>query len=270
MLPGDRAMRLRERRQRPLRALRAMLAVLVLGACGDDDTGSPADGGVDAPADAGVDAGPRDAGPRCDPACVPPELCCALADGTPACVDPRTDDTNCGECGIVCAEGRGTHCADRTCVCGTEETGCGGVRSNLCCPPREDGGVPYCANLLRDGNDCGACGAACDLRRADRCAGGTCYCGDGRTVCAGTDQERCCTDPRDLGRCVDTTIDPLNCGDCNVLCGLSEDCRAGECTVGDATCASGCPVDGEICCNGECCTRIECERGLCGTADGGM
>jgi hypothetical protein len=65
--------------------------------------------------------------------------------------------------------------AGRICVLG-DSTQCPGpvVCVLPCCPPgfRECGG--QCVDVLRDPNNCGACGRACGMDRPNICAGGSC------------------------------------------------------------------------------------------------
>ena len=206
------------------------VAVLLLAgafvlACGDDD-GAAVDAGSDAGAeDAG---GERDSGPTCPMSCAASEACCEV-EGELRCIDVLADDENCGGCGIVCADGRGTECVRGSCVCGDFELGCGGDSESFCCPvnppERND---RYCANLELDANDCGACGEACDPLQADRCDGGRCRCGDAREPCEGTASSTCCVGDF-ATECVDLTSDRAHCGECNRSCDFRESCVDGDC-----------------------------------------
>ncbi|MCS6799192.1 MAG: hypothetical protein NZ898_11815 [Myxococcota bacterium] len=160
----------------------------------------------------------------CVPPCAPPTRCC---EGR--CVDVRIDPEHCGRCGLRCAAGRGTECRNGDCVCGTVRLGCAGDRGSTCCPPREDGGMAYCADFVHDTTDCGGCGMQCDPWRADRCDDGLCRCGPSRGQCAGTAEDRCCDDGRGEIRCVDTTSDRDHCGGCAMRCGVGQRCTAGRC-----------------------------------------
>ena len=186
------------------------------------------DAGADAgPADAGRDGGLRfDAGPVCDPACPATELCCVLADGSPACIDPMSDEAHCGACDVACDDGpRGTSCELGRCVCGAVESGCAGTRNSICCPPRDDRGLPYCANLDTDGEDCGACGVSCDPLAADTCTAGRCFCGVDLESCDGSPESQCCADVTGFSRCADTTSERVHCGGCGKRCALGERCE---------------------------------------------
>jgi len=245
-----------------------LIAALVLASC----DGEPVeDGGMDAAADAAADAARTDAPPAvCEPLCAASESCCAVGTGT-QCFDLRNDPEHCGECSVNCmVENRGDACRASSCTCGGNPLGCNGVQNDFCCPPRDAGGDAYCANLRTNANDCGACGVACDLDRADRCDGGECRCGSLRAMCDGTPESRCCQTGVDIG-CVDTTADFFHCGGCANLCESGERCVNSACTTGPV-CPGGCAA-GEICCAGACCSRRSCRAGAGSCApvrDGGV
>ncbi len=228
--------------------------------CGDDDTpvdAAPPDAGDDAGMDAGDDAG----GPVCEMSCGVGERCCDVGGGAPQCVDVANDDNNCGVCGRVCSEGRGTHCEFGQCVCGRASQGCSGDGVHLCCPPRTDDTENYCANLQQDAADCGACGTECDPAQANACEGGQCRCGDMRGMCDGTPTSTCCDPPVGDTGCYDLTTSLLTCGACDNPCQSGERCDGGICTLGETSC-EGC-VAGQICCDGVCCGRDACGADGC-------
>ncbi|HJL15403.1 MAG TPA: hypothetical protein RMH99_07105 [Sandaracinaceae bacterium LLY-WYZ-13_1] len=251
--------------------MRAFLLILVsaLAVLGCDGE-TPADAGPDAALDAGRDAGRRDAAPpMCEPECAEGEDCCRITDGT-ACFTLRDDPRHCGSCVTDClATHRGDACRNGVCACGTAALGCQGTRESFCCPPRDTGGAPYCANLEQSPADCGECDRGCSPLEASHCDGGRCICGDERRGCEGTPEDRCCAAGVDI-ECVDTTRDRFHCGDCNVLCQGPERCENGSCTRGSETCDGGCEL-GDICCEGVCCSRAACFAGTCGVEpDGGV
>ena len=257
-----------------LSRLRSFLALLLLvgaSACGsghaDVDSGTAVDAGMrDAQPS---DAGRVDAQAVCAPACAATELCCADSHGDGRCINPREDVENCGGCGKTCLGGKGTACVLGSCVCGRVDFGCLGTDESLCCPARTTDGLPYCANLRTDGDDCGACGAACDIDQANMCAETLCVCGAARGPCTGAPDSRCCSDGLGAAFCVDTTSDTDHCGSCGNRCGFGETCMDGLCTLGVA-CPSGCSGTG-ICCHGVCCVRAACARDACGFgADAGV
>lgn len=243
----------------------AILAVaLFLGACSDDGGGGDAalDTGLDSGLDTGVDSGPpRDSGMRCDPGCDRTEACCAEDAGALMCIPVTSDPLNCGGCGVVCAEGRGSSCASSNCVCGRIPTGCSGTESSWCCPPRDDTGTEYCANLRTDSRDCGECNNRCAPEVSSTCELGECLCGDEGGPCAGTPEDTCCPSATDVFECRDMTSDVFHCGGCGRACGLDERCEFGSCVRGPS-CGAACG-SGEICCEGSCCERAVCTSGGC-------
>lgn len=62
-------------------------------------------------------------------------------------------------------------------------------------------------------------------------------------------------------RCIDVRTDPLHCGDCNTICGQSQDCRDGACV--DRPCAADADCDDRIGC-----TVDQCAAGKCSHAAG--
>ncbi len=142
--------------------------------------------------------------------------------GDTICIDPQTNDYNCGTptsaCGNVCASG--TRCEGG--VCGiTCQTGL-----SACLVPAPDAGdsgaqINRCIDLIVDPQNCGSCGNACE----------------GGTFCSPTDDagdascglgcfggSLLCTN-----RCVDPKIDPYNCGGCNKACDGGQTCVDAGC-----------------------------------------
>ncbi len=159
------------------------------------------------------------------------------------CVDTRSDNVNCGACGLACAESacvngrcRTAPCTAPTSLCGvrcvdlsTDRSNCGGC--NTVCAPGQtctggrcfsDCGGPgrtlcgsLCVDLSTDSANCGACGRACPFGAA--CSGGVCapICAPGTIFCGGL-----CADPRS---------DSTNCGACGLVCPAGMTCQAGAC-----------------------------------------
>jgi hypothetical protein len=242
------------RRRRPARHLLPCLGALVaaLVACGE----TPAPDAGPEP-DAGLDAGTPDGGPLCTPGCEVAEACCAEDEG-PVCRAVLEDIENCGLCGIDCTENsRGDRCFAGTCRCGDAQC----VGAAECCPPRNEGGEPYCANPFTSLFDCGGCDQECDLRISNQCAGGVCVCGDTRGPCEGG--TFCCG-----ASCVDLFTDDAHCGQCGRRCTPDERCVNGLCTFGENTCTSCPSPSAEVCCNGVCCNEELCRpNGVCGFDD---
>ena len=148
-------------------------------------------------------------------ACDQPYTTCAGA-----CVDPKTDPSNCGACGKTCL-------GAQTCVNG---------QCQLTCPLHEsicsDGeGGKYCVDTKADNANCGKCGAQC---KADEvCANGSCAssCASGQTKC---------TPEAGAPFCADLKADQSNCGGCGTQCAPSQVCASG-------TCSSSCTADQTLC-----------------------
>lgn len=92
------------------------------------------------------------------------------------------------------------------------------------------------------------------------------------------------------GSCVDTQIDPKNCGACGTACGEGLSCQAGQCALacagGTSKCGDACVdmqvdkancgacgttcADGTVCSNGAC--KVTCDANLttCDAPDGGV
>ena len=101
----------------------------------------------------------------------------------------QTNPSNCGSCGVSCANGQG--CASGACsgsACTSGYTSCSGT----------------CVNTSTDPNNCGACAVSCPS--GDVCSKGTCTlsCSSGQTICSGT--------------CTTLSTDVRNCGGCGVTC----------------------------------------------------
>jgi hypothetical protein len=182
------------------------------------------------------------------------------------CKDPtafRSDDRNCGICGLACAPGvacsvgvcdhgcmgscpPGFSCTSngdclQQCDATNDNTECNLGPNDIghCC-----GGA--CADLTHDPSSCGTCGLACSPGTvclhaacvpASTCTAATqwlpCDLGAGH-------QGTCCS-----GACVDTTSDGKNCGACGLACLEGMTCKpsdvgycfgGGVCTVYAATC----------------------------------
>lgn len=116
-----------------------MLAVSPLFACGTDD---------------GEDSGVHDSGNNGDSGyceCYGYDTCC---DGI--CVDPRTDQQNCGECNNVCPPHE--YCHQTSCVAR--------------CSDREDFCDELCIDTSYDEDHCGECNNPCE--HAQMCMIGVC------------------------------------------------------------------------------------------------
>ncbi|MDF2694832.1 MAG: Tryptophan synthase alpha chain [Labilithrix sp.] len=160
--------------------------------------------------------------------CPPGKLLCGSS-----CVDPSTDDQNCGQCGTACdpSDGDGGFATNGRFGC------LGGECGHLKCSQ----GYGDCDNDLSTGcetnfvttTNCGTCNNACAPGKT--CGYNAqrqieCLCPTGQTLC--------------FGRCVDVTTDPRSCGGCGIDCttvAANQNNTVAFCTYGscDYGCAQG-------------------------------
>jgi hypothetical protein len=163
-------------------------------------TASLSDAGMDATPDAGCGVGLRDCGTGC--------------------TDLRTNDANCGVCGLACASNES--CSMGRCIlsgCPTGEDLCDGI----------------CIDTLYDAQNCGGCDVLCGA--SEWCLDGSCrdcdtssdcpmgfFCLMGRCTLEGcsTWETECAT-----ALCVDLYTDPDHCGECFNTCPVR--CHRGVC-----------------------------------------
>lgn len=108
-----------------------------------DSAAPPKDGGVVKDSQTGQDSTTgNDTGPNCN---APMTVC------NGSCVDTKTDQQNCGNCGNACTGGQ--TCSESQC-CSSGQTVCNGA----------------CTDTSSDLNNCGGCGQTC----AGTCNGGNC------------------------------------------------------------------------------------------------
>lgn len=123
-----------------------------------------------------------------------------------------------------------------------DQPGPGDGATYSCCERDETCCIFGCADLLRDPDNCGACGRACG--DGEVCAGGHCLCIDTSLCCpsgnrrCASDSSGCCADHPDHACCSDgcTFIrgaDRNNCGGCGVTCPRGQPCIDGECRCAD-------------------------------------
>ncbi|EJD54044.1 hypothetical protein AURDEDRAFT_157297 [Auricularia subglabra TFB-10046 SS5] len=93
--------------------------------------------------------------------------------------------------------------------------------------------VGECSDSYADPDNCGACGAECDLAGGEECCEDTCaktqinpehrgVCGN---PCLGPLSMACCSN----GLCFDTDDSNEHCGACNIACGVDFYCFQGDC-----------------------------------------
>lgn len=110
-----------------------------------------------------------------------------------------------------------------------------------------------CVDASSSTAHCGGCGVSCE--GTESCIDGACRCGD--AIC-GVDQA-CCDDG-----CVDLESNPSHCGTCGGSCESDSRCLEGGCVcVGAQGSAETC-LDGEICCPGQGCARLDTDPESCG------
>jgi uncharacterized repeat protein (TIGR01451 family)/MYXO-CTERM domain-containing protein len=137
------------------------------------------------------------------------------------------DESNCGDCGLVCAPLRSTGlCSGGNCTVGSCNAG------SADCNHLAGDGCEYDTNgFPSDRNHCGNCDTRCS--NTEICQGGACVpstCAAGRADCAPP-----------AGDC-ETSVasDRNNCGGCGIVCApphATGSCNLGACTIG--TCNAG-------------------------------
>jgi hypothetical protein len=174
-----------------------------------------------------------------------PRKCCA---GVPTRLGTYVDCSNCGDAcpalggccphdsshtGPWCDPGPSNQhcgrCANVT-TCQTGETCCYTLTHNVATPTSGH----HCANLQTSTSNCGTCSNACLSGRV--CTAGVCRCPTGKQPCGTTSQhgpqfccdtamgQKCCSN-----QCVDSLHDPMNCGNCGVICTGGKQCVNGQC-----------------------------------------
>ena len=136
--------------------------------------------------------------------------------------------------------------------------------SVICLPAGSTTGV--CVDIANDPNNCGECGNVCDVPQQGgiaACVQGACVlsCTAGLTVCGLTTN----TDGGGTGAeiCIDTSVDPNHCGNCNTHCLDNQVCTASACVTANAdagttVCSFG--ADG-----GPVYANLNTDRANCGT-----
>ena len=167
----------------------------------------------------------------CDPAC-PQGQSCSAQTCVPALPPSCQTNSDC-DTGESCVGG---FCSQTGCTpsCASKDV----CLDGLCVPPGsgqsacakpyqpcQNGDGLYCANLLTDSTNCGACGTTCPT--GEVCNGsGVCAvtCIPSETKCQGSGG----------ALCVNVQSDNQNCGQCGQACPAGQSCSAGACA---ATCA---------------------------------
>jgi hypothetical protein len=145
--------------------------------------------------------------------CLQPSKTCQNAMGA-FCANVMSDPSNCGNCGYTCPNGQS--CQQGLCTAGGASDG-GAINcpaNFMACYPAAAG--PYCANVMNDPNNCGACLKPCGGGMG--CQNGVCTAAAGQD--AGASMISCPAGQIacDNAYCTDLTSDPMNCGGCHVQC----------------------------------------------------
>ncbi len=163
--------------------------------------------------------------PATQPMTCPPDLPngCIKADGNATCTNLLTDQGNCGRCGVACPAGVLCQMG----VCGGVPDGgalgtCPATASATCANPN-----PYCADLMTDIVNCGACGRGCPP--GARCEAGVCS-GAATSACS-PQAPNLCEGANGGTFCTDVSRDAANCGGCNLRCPTGNFCNGGMCTT---------------------------------------
>ena len=135
---------------------------------------------------------------------------CACPSATPdtcsgQCTNTKSDTSNCGACGTVCN-------STQLCASGACADSC--AAGQLACPVSQP---TFCANIDSDNHHCGDCSTDCTTTQ-QWCQKGKCItlCSSPQTLCGST--------------CVDTRVDPSNCGACGTQCATAQFCNNGVCS----------------------------------------
>ena len=202
------------------------------------------------------------------------------------CVNLRSDETNCGACGVTCDPF--VSCRDGACACSPFGRACQADAS--CCSKQCIAGQcacgvgrtrcgTACINTQTDAANCGGCGQVCPGLAT--CRGGECACDATCTAPQQVDSDRCvcvcpptgcpdgqsvdpetcaCVDaPTEVITCGDMQTDAANCGACGQACTSGEACCGGTCTSLKAD-RRNCGACGKHCRNGSRCRKGRCRR----------
>jgi hypothetical protein len=153
-----------------------------------------------------------------------------VADGCE--VNTKTDNNNCGGCGVKCLSGQ--TCSNAVCVSTT-------CTADSNCPPGD-----YCSTsthtcVVQQPN-----GTTCSAN--DQCTSGLCAAGVCASSCPGG-QSLC------SGACVNEQTDPNNCGACGTVCTGGLTCNSGACSC-TSNCGVGLPCTSDAMCATNACDAL--------------
>lgn len=154
--------------------------------------------------------------------CLPSQILCGGA-----CVNPTTDNTNCGRCGATCSGG-GRICVGGSCGCGAGQMLCGSTCYNIASDVNHCGGCGACPSVVNGSPLCslGRCGFICNIGYVSNGTGCVTCGGPGAPVCSGG----CNAGLTNCGgTCRDLSSDAASCGVCGNVCPGSGECSSGIC-----------------------------------------
>ncbi len=229
-----------------------------LAACGGTCVSTSVDGnncggcgGIDGGAGHSCGAGASCSAGHCVASCPSGSLLCVVSTdggvaldagvstdgGVETCVDPSSDNRNCGGCGLLCPSGQVCSAGHCGATCGANAQLCGSA----------------CANTQIDAKNCGGCGVAI----ADAGTETTHLCLDAQVCQSGSCKSSCGSGLSSCnGLCFDLNNDPKNCGTCGHGCDSGQTCSLGSCQP-------GCPA---VC--GGACTNLSIDPNNCGSCGG--
>ena len=169
------------------------------------------------------------------------------------CIDPLSDNDNCGTCSNTCDAG--TSCIHGNCVnLLTDPDNCGSA-NHVCSEPTPDCCHGTCTSIhASDVSNCGGCGTPCSNVEGVLCCSGVCKLGASDPLNCNT-CGNVCSFPHGVASCVagvctlagcvsgyancdedntngcetDISNDSNNCGGCNRICPIGSYCAGGSC-----------------------------------------
>ena len=186
--------------------------------------------------------------------CPDGKIYCQDASGDGRCVDPRTDDQNCGGCNVACDGGGDGGDLPSNTYLGCVESQCGRVKCQSdfrdCDTDLNAPSSNGCEANIWSRDNCGSCGNACPAEQ--ECQGNeymmpTCSCPKGMIYCPAFCMDMGGRTQCLVGMCVDIESDAEHCGGCFNSCKSSSNTSISTCSFG--VCSTQCHK-GRADCNG--------------------